>query len=304
MGCAASAPVDPAEQPPAAPAPFKSEPWSFENHPGHLLTSAHYQVYTTFDDAEIDKSVVQVMEAALKQYQRIAPGVPLTDRPMQCYLFGTRTEWTDFTRRHTGPQANVYLQINRGGYTVRDWYVAYFVGEAATYSVAAHEGWHQFVYRHFKGRLPPFLEEGIATMFEDVNWHNDLPYWKLSVNRARTASLRRAIDNHELFPLPDLMQMHAGNVVRQPAPRIEAFYSEDWAFATYLWAGDNGRHRAAPPLADERHRRRHRRRPHRQPRRRPPALDPPGRPAAAGTLHRRESDPDRNRVRQVHAAGG
>ena len=93
----------------------------------------------------------------LGEYQKIAPGVPITDKPMECYLFGSRGEWIAFTRQHTGVEANIYLQINRGGYTIRDWYVAYYIGSSATCSVAAHEGWHQFVSRHFKGRLPPFF---------------------------------------------------------------------------------------------------------------------------------------------------
>ena len=132
------------------------------------------------------------MEGALGEYHRVAPGVPLTSTPMKCFVFGTREQWVDFTRRNTGPDAFWYLKINRGGYTVRDWYVSYYVGEKATLSVAAHEGWHQFASRHFKGRLPPFLEEGIATMFEDLRWTaldggpgTDLPRWNLLINRDR-----------------------------------------------------------------------------------------------------------------------
>ena len=74
---------------------------------------------------------------------------------MACYLFQTRDEWAAFTRTRTGADAAIYLQINRGGYTVRDWYVAYFIGDLGTYSVAAHEGFHQYVARHFRSRLPP-----------------------------------------------------------------------------------------------------------------------------------------------------
>ena len=70
------------------------------------------------------------------------------------------------TARHTGMDAAIYLQITRGGYTIGDWFVSYYVGENATYSVASHEGWHQYVARNFRGRLPPFLEEGTASSDE------------------------------------------------------------------------------------------------------------------------------------------
>jgi len=111
--------------------------------------------------------------------------------------------------------------------------------------VAAHEGWHQFVNRHFKGRLPPFLEEGIACMFEHVEWDGDLPRWNLSINPTRTESLRKAMDAGELFKLDKLITLHAGIVVGQSPIRIEAFYAQDWAFARFLWEGENGRYRPA-----------------------------------------------------------
>jgi hypothetical protein len=241
VSCAASAKLEG----PTVAAPVETSNWSYNSVPGTLLKTDHYNIYTTEDSPDVLRSVPQVMEGALGEYQKIAPGVPLTDRRMDCYLFGNKGQWIDFTRRHTGAQAGIYLQINRGGYTIRDWYVSYYVGDAATYSVAAHEGWHQFVSRHFKGRLPPFLEEGIATMFEDIHWKDDLPEWNLGINRTRVQGLRRSVEGKFLFPLSELVGMHAGNVVNQSGNRIEAFYSQDWAFATFLWTGENAKYRPA-----------------------------------------------------------
>ena len=39
--------------------------------------------------------------------------------------------------------------------------------------------------------------------------------------------------------------LHAGDVVRLPGDRIEAFYAQNWAFARFLWEYDNGRYRPA-----------------------------------------------------------
>ena len=244
---------------PTAVATATYDPWSYMGHPGAVIHTAHYDIYTTVTDPAVRQRLPTVMEGALGEYHRVAPGVPLTSRPMQCFVFGTRDQWVDFTRRNTGAEAYWYLKINRGGYTVRDWYVAYSVGEAATLSVAAHEGWHQFASRHFKGRLPPFLEEGIATMFEDLRWTGDnnggngsgnggggdLPRWNLSVNRTRVDELQRAVSGDYVFPLADLIQKHAGNVVAEGGNQIEAFYAQDWAFATFLWSAQNGRFRPA-----------------------------------------------------------
>jgi hypothetical protein len=230
---------------PSAPAAVHTEAWSYNNDPGELIHTDHYDIYTTIAAPDVRRHIADVMEGALGEYQRIAPGVPLKGGPLQCYVFRNREEWSDFTRRHTGVDAYIYLKINRGGYTVRDWYVSYFVGEGATLSVAAHEGWHQFCSRNFKGRLPPFLEEGIATMFEDLEFENDLPRWNLTMNRSRLQSLRRAVEGDYIFPLGELVQKHAGNVVAESGNRIDAFYAGSWAFATFLWAADDGKYRPA-----------------------------------------------------------
>ena len=221
------------------------EPWAYNDRPGALIHTPHYDIYTTVNDPSVRRRLPAVMEGALGEYHRVAPGVPLTAQPMKCFVFGTREQWVDFTRRHTGAEAYWYLKINRGGYTNRDWYVAYFVGEAATLSVAAHEGLHQFAFRHFAGRLPPFLEEGIATMYEDLRWEGDLPRWNLLVNRTRVDALQRAVTSGSLLPLSKLTQLHAGNVVGESGSQIETFYAQDWAFATFLWSADGGKYRPA-----------------------------------------------------------
>ncbi len=245
-GCATAGPLTPsALDGPNATAVATFEPWSYNDHPGTLIHTAHYDLYTTVTDPAVRQRLPTVMEGALGEYHRVAPGVPLTSTPMKCFVFGSRDQWVDFTRRHTGADAYWYLKINRGGYTVRDWYVAYSVGEAATLSVAAHEGWHQFASRHFKGRLPPFLEEGIATMFEDLRWDGDLPRWRLTTNRTRADALQRAVTGDYVYPLAELTQLHAGNVVALSGTHIEAFYAQDWAFATFLWSADGGRYRSA-----------------------------------------------------------
>jgi hypothetical protein len=210
------------------------------------IRTEHYEIYSTIQDRpDLLSRMGQLMEGAYGVYKTLAPAVPPTDHPMRCYLFNTRVEWMDFTRLHTGPDASVYLQITRGGYTLHDWYVAYFIGDIGTYSVSAHEGWHQFVARHFKGRLPPFLEEGMACMFENVEWDNDLPRFNLSLNPARELSLRKAEDEGELFPLKDLVVLHAGQVVGRSDVRIQAWYAQDWAFARFLREGENGKYRPA-----------------------------------------------------------
>jgi len=216
------------------------------NPPCKTIRTQHYLISTTImDRPDLLDRMGQLMEGAFAVYQSFVPGITSGTRPMECHLFATRNQWAQFTEAKTGMDANIYLKISRGAYTIRDWFVAYYIGDIGTYSVAAHEGWHQFANRHFKGRLPPFLEEGMACMFEDVQWDGDLPRFNLSMNPARAQSLRKAVDEGQLFPLEQLVTLHAGEIVNMSDVKIEAFYGQDWAFARYLWEGENGRFRPA-----------------------------------------------------------
>ncbi|HEY2585101.1 MAG TPA: hypothetical protein VGI81_04990 [Tepidisphaeraceae bacterium] len=230
---------------PSRPALVRLEKLSIQGSAGTRIDSPHYTIYSTIPDPLSLQRVADVMEGALAEYRTLAPDVPLTKRPMECYLFDTRQQWAAFTKAHTGEDAAIYLRVNRGGYTVGDWYVAYWIGDIATYSVAAHEGWHQFVARHLKGRLPPFLEEGLACLCEQVQWQGELPRWDLAVNGARLGSLRSAAAGHQLYPLSQLVRMHAGQVVGKPNAKIEAFYAESWAYARFLHDAEGGRYRPA-----------------------------------------------------------
>jgi hypothetical protein len=242
LGCSQQAPT---AHGPVQPTAVDFQKLSIDGSTGTRVVCPHYIIQSTFADSQILHRVAEVMEGALGEYRALAPEIPLSSRPMECYFFETREQWAAFTQAHTGEDARIYLRVNRGGYTVGDWFVAYWIGENATYSVAAHEGWHQYVARHLKGRLPPFLEEGTACLFEQVEWEGELPRWNLSDNESRLMSLRSADAGKQLYPLPQLIRMHAGQVVGKPAGKIEAFYAQSWAFARFLYDGNGGRNQQA-----------------------------------------------------------
>jgi hypothetical protein len=216
-----------------------------EDPSARLVETAHYDIYTTIGDDALLTRIAQLMEGSFAAYQVMAPDALPTQTRMRCWVFAKRSQWAEFTREHTGANAILYLQINRGAYTLGDWYVAYDIGETSTLSVAAHEGWHQFVFRHFHARLPPFLEEGLATMYEGVKFKDGLPRFNLSLNQNRAIQLRSAIEGNSLWPLGQVVGMNAGEVVGHPGDKIDAFYSQAWGLGRFLWDADQGKYRPA-----------------------------------------------------------
>jgi hypothetical protein len=244
-GCAQSSPRTAGSLSPLAEHTVTVSDWQFDGHPARNVQTEHYLIHTTIEDVDLIEQLAMVMEGSLRHYQQLTPDIALSARPMECYVFARRPEWAKFTQENTGPDASIYLQINRGGYTVKDWFVAYFIGDAGMFAVASHEGWHQYVARHFHSRLPPFLEEGIATMFENINWTTNSPRWNLTINPNRAEKLRTAIEDGHLWSLDQLCTMHAGDVVGLSGERIETFYAQDWAFAQFLWNAQGGKYQAA-----------------------------------------------------------
>jgi hypothetical protein len=243
-GCGSPRAVGPAEGP-VAKTTVSVTPATFGGVASKKVATPHYLIETTIEDRELVDNLAQVMEGALGQYRKLTPGVPITDRPLLCFIFANRNQWAQFTEAQTGDDAKVYLRINRGGYAVGDWYVSYFIGDRETYQVAAHEGFHQYVGRHFKRRPPPFLEEGLATLFEFVDWKDDLPRWRWQANPNRLGGLERSVRQGLLLPLPELCTMHAGQVVSKQLWRVETFYAQAWALARFLTDGEGGRYRPA-----------------------------------------------------------
>ena len=218
---------------------------SVDGNPCTRVDLPHYTIYSTLEDRAVLNQLCDVLENALSAYRGVAGAVAISPRPMVCYVFGTRAQWTAYTKAHAGEDAAVYLMVNRGGYTAGDQFVAYWIGDTGTFSVAAHEGWHQFAARNLKGRLPPFLEEGLACLFEQPEWIESLPRFDTTHNPPRLTALRVAADAGELYALSTLVRMHAGQVVGKHASQIEAFYAESWAFARFLLEAENGRYRPA-----------------------------------------------------------
>ncbi|HEX8916019.1 MAG TPA: hypothetical protein VF796_26970, partial [Humisphaera sp.] len=242
-GCAPS--TRPPAEGPAAKAAVNVSPATFGGVASRRVVTPNYLIETTITDSDVVANIAQVMEGANAQYRKLAPDVPQGGDPLKCFVFANRNQWAQFTEANTGADAKVYLRINRGGYAIGDWYVSYYIGDRETYSVAAHEGFHQYVGRHFKRRPPPFLEEGLATLFEYVEWDKELPRWRWDVNQTRFNGLERSLKNGTTIPLTQLCQMHAGQVVSKSVWKVETFYSQAWAFARFLNDGQGGRYRPA-----------------------------------------------------------
>jgi len=224
-----------------SPPPIQSQvtDWQFGRAQGQRLLTDHFAVYTTVQDALTLELLPVFMETAYRQYIGTAPATDVSERRLPVYLFNTRAEWERFTRSFIRDRARRYLQIRSGGYTRQDTCVAYYIRRELTLAVLAHEGFHQYVYRHFGPAVPAWLNEGLACYCENYVWKDDRPVFAPHANRFRINHLRRALVTGKLMPLAKILDADAGDVVMTTQREVQTYYAQVWSLVMFLQNGSD-----------------------------------------------------------------
>ncbi len=211
------------------------EVWENKYGPGLKLATAHYEIFTTLLEPLMLSQVPGFVESAYRGYQGQLQEPIETSTRFTIYLFATRKQWEDFTRTFAGPQAALYYKIKAGAYYLNGACVAYNIGRERTFSVLGHEGWHQFNGRHFQFRLPSWLDEGIATLFEVHRSKKGLFYFEPGRNMYRLGALKQTLIKNRMIPFRELIAVNPGEVLAtNQADTVMAFYAQSYALVRFL----------------------------------------------------------------------
>ena len=222
--------------------PLKSvETWENQFGPGLKMTTAHYEIYTTLLEPLMLSQVPGFVESAYRGYQNQLPKPIETAAPFTLYIFADRQQWETFTISFVGPQAPLYLKIKVGAYFLNGSCVAYNIGRERTFASIGHEGWHQFNSRLFKYRLPSWLDEGVAMMFETSQYEQGLFAFQPDRNGYRLGSLKKILLKNKTIPLRELVGINPGEVVTEGDDAVSAFYSQAYALVRFLREDNYGK---------------------------------------------------------------
>lgn len=218
------------------PAVKNVQPWKNSYGDGLVFETKHYKVYTTLLEPLMLRQLPAFLESAYQAYQSQLPKPLSSGRPLEVYLFDTRSQWEHFTHGVAGNDAKIYLQIQRGAYVRNGIVVAYNIGRKQTFSVIGHEGWHQFNQRLFVYRLPSWLDEGIATLFETCRYSKGQFHFEPSRNMMRLGSLKKTLSKKQMIPLRNLIVLNPGQVLNIHAKNdaVIAFYAQNYALVRFL----------------------------------------------------------------------
>ena len=220
--------------------------WKFRGRAGSCLATDHFQIYTTVSDVELREYLPGFLETAYQLYASLLPapdGSPRAGTRLQTYVLDNRNEWERFVKERFGERYPIYRKISSGGFTEGRTSVVYNIGRAATLSVIAHEGWHQYVGSQAAVPIPAWLNEGLATYCESVEFRKDKPYFVPQRNTFRLDNLRNALVTGTAMPLRQLLSTNAGEVIDgRPVAATAAYYAQAWALTVYLRHGAHGRY--------------------------------------------------------------
>jgi len=211
------------------------EVWNNQYGPGLKLTTAHYEIFTTLLEPSILRQSPGLIESAYKAYNYQLPDPIETKTKFIIYLFADRRQWEDFTNNFAGGQAEIFRRIKAGAYCYNGVCVAYDIGSERTFSVLAHEGWHQFSSRHFKFRLPSWLDEGVAMLFETQGTEDGTFDFEPAQNAYRLDALKKTMSKDKMLPLRKLIATTPGDVLAtDQTEAVMGFYSQSYALIRFL----------------------------------------------------------------------
>jgi hypothetical protein len=211
------------------------EAWENEYGPGIKLTTAHYEVLTTLLEPLMLRAIPEFVESAYRIYNsQLAKPIETTTK-FTIYLFADRRQWEDFTRGFAGDKAELFLKIKAGAYYLNDACVTYNIGIERTFTALGHEGWHQFNSRLFKFRLPSWLDEGVAMLFEAYKSEQGVISFEPADNTYRLDELKNTLIKNKMIPLRELITINPGEVLASDeSEAVMAFYSQSYALVRFL----------------------------------------------------------------------
>jgi hypothetical protein len=220
--------------------------WENPYGPGLELTTDHYRIRTTLLEPLMLRSVPGFLEAAYESYNRELSQRIETASKLDVYLFAERKQWEDFTRSFAGDQASVFCKIKTGAYYLNGACVVYDIGRSRTLATLGHEGWHQFSSRHFKFRLPSWLDEGLAMLFEESVCEQGTFRFVPERNVQRLGALSTTMNSGSQITLAELVTTSPGEVMAtDQADAVLAYYAQSYALVCFLRGAGDGRYRAS-----------------------------------------------------------
>ena len=223
----------------SSPAAAQDEPVT-PTEPNNLriVRTQHYEIHTDLNAALVTE-LAQRMDTMYGVYaSRLSEFSPPKDAPpLKVYLFNRRAEYMEFT---------LYQAANTGGVFMtgpRTCLASFLQGQGrdALRRTLQHEAFHQFAYYTISKRMPIWLNEGLAQLFEEGIWTGrDFVVGEVPPRRVR--QLNDDIRNHTLVDFKTFMAVTPQDWMQTltgSAEKGATYYNQAWSMVEFMAAAGN-----------------------------------------------------------------
>ncbi|MDP7162566.1 MAG: DUF1570 domain-containing protein [Phycisphaerae bacterium] len=191
----------------------------------------YYVLYTDLDRDMKREAAARITAMAEEYYNRTKSFSGVIRRRFSLYLYRNREDYA----RHPG-----IIKGSAGIYNGKS-LVATAPPPGGSWGVVQHEGFHQFADKMIRGRMPIWLNEGLAEYFGGGIWTGDdlvvgvIPPWRL-------ARLKKLIQAVQLLTMDRMLTMSHREWNEEPASRN---YDQAWSMVHFLVHAENGKYQKA-----------------------------------------------------------
>ncbi len=208
-----------------------------------LVHQTHYGIHTDIPDPELVDDLGRRMDVMFDQYTTALRDFkpPADLAPLPVYLFDTRRNYTAFT----GVAGTNSGGLFAGG---RHPYLTSFLdqnGRDGLRRALQHEAFHQFAYFVISRRLPIWLNEGMAQIFEEGIWTGETFLLGQAPPR-RLRQVQADLRANRLVPFDTFLAMSPHAWAENLHANVAAgttYYTQAWAMAHFLRYGPDAKYR-------------------------------------------------------------
>jgi hypothetical protein len=196
------------------------------------LTTSHYRIHTDLDASlAIDLSLR--MDAMFDEYARRFSGITDLRRaaPSDVYLFRFRSDYVAFVGSDFENTSGIFIPG-------QNCLAAFLEGQGrdALRRTLQHEAFHQFALLALGRDLPPWLNEGLAQIFEESLWTGDR-FLLYQIPPRRVRQVQADLLAQRWLDLRDLVQLSPqqwAGALADDSSIARSRYNQAWTFVQFL----------------------------------------------------------------------
>lgn len=203
------------------------------------LSTSHYRIHTDLD-RPLAMDLGRRMDAMFDEYsRRFAPLNLQHQPPLEVYLFASRSDYLQFVGTEYRNTGGLFIPS-------RHLLAAFLEGQGrdTLRRTLQHEAFHQFAQVAFEHELPPWLNEGLAQIFEEAIWTGD-SFTLFQVPPRRVRMLQAGLSaNPEMFSdLHELIAMTPddwSDAITSDESLGQLRYNQAWVLVYFLARQQDG----------------------------------------------------------------